>query len=453
MRNLVNNKAEASEVISHDVAPLTVNTDARAYSRLGWLIVLFGVLGFLAWAVFAPLDRGVPVNGTLAKEGSRKSIQYQPGGTVEDILVKDGDVVKAGQILVRMNDVQPKSLYGMSNSQFVSLRANEARLLAERAGKQSIVFPADLLAQRDDPQVASVMALQNQLISSRQMSIQSELSSYEENIGGLKSQLSGVQESRENKKEQVRYLKEQLENLRELSRDGYVPRSRLLDAERNNAQLAGAIAEDTGNIGRLQRQIAEISLRRAQRAQDYMKEINGQLADVQRDREVTESRMRAQKYDLTNVDVKAPVDGVVVGLAVFTKGGVVAPGFRMMDLVPTADAMIVEAQLAVNLIDKVKVGMPADMIFAAFNTNKTPHIPGVVTQVSADRTLDDRTGNPYYKIRARVSPEGMKLIASHKLDVQPGMPVELFVKTGERSMMSYLLKPVFDRAKTSLTEE
>ncbi|MBA5608601.1 HlyD family type I secretion periplasmic adaptor subunit [Duganella sp. FT3S] len=453
MKNLLKDKAEATEVIAHDVTPLTVNTDERAYSKLGWLIVLLGVGGFLLWAIFAPLDKGVPVSGTVAKESNRKAVQYQPGGTVDEILVKDGDVVKAGQTLVRMNDVQPKAQYEVVRAQYLTARAAEARLQAEHAGKSTITFPADLLAARNEPQLASAMALQSQLIASRQMAIRSELASFDENVAGLKSQLSGLEQSRDSKKEQLKFLKEQLDNLRDLAKDGYVPRSRLLDGERSYAQLVGSIAEDIGTIGRTQRQIAEVGQRRNQRAQEYQKEVETQLADVQRDREINESKLAAQKYELGNVEVKAPADGVVVGLNVFTKGGVIPAGFRMMDLVPTDDPMIVEAQVAVNLIDKVRVGLPAELIFSAFNTNSTPHIPGVVTQVSADRTVDERTGNPYYKIRAKVTPAGLKLIATHKLDIQPGMPVELFVKTGERSMMSYLLKPVFDRAKTSLTEE
>ncbi|CAN7707651.1 MULTISPECIES: HlyD family type I secretion periplasmic adaptor subunit [Duganella] len=454
MRNLLtNSKTDVAEVISHDVTPLTVNTDAGAYSKLGWLIVLLGVGGFLLWAIFAPLDKGVPVSGTVARESNRKTIQYLNGGTIEQILVKDGDVVKAGQVLVRMNDVQARAQVDISQSQYLTARAMEARLLAERAGSKSVAYPEELKAQRTDPQTAQAMMQQDQLLITRQMALQNELSAFDENIAGLKSQLSGLTASRDSKKEQLVILKEQLEGLRDLAKDGYVARSRLLDLERTNVQLSGAVSEDIGNIGRTQRQIAEITLRRAQRAQEYQKEVSSQLAEIQRDREVTESKLRAQKYDLGNVELKAPVDGVVVGLNVFTKGGVVQSGFHMMDIVPTDDALIVEAQLAVNLIDKVRVGMPVELIFSAFNANKTPHIPGTLIQVSADRAVEERTGQPYYKIRARVTPEGSKLIAAKKLDIQAGMPVEMFVKTGERSMMSYLLKPVFDRSKSSMAED
>lgn len=446
-------KGEAAEVISHDVTPLTVNTDAAAYSRIGWLVVLLGVVGFFLWAIFAPLDKGVPVSGNVAKEGNRKTIQYPLVGIVKQILVKDGDVVKAGQTLVRMNDVQPKAQYDVTQVQYLTLQATEARLLAERAGKTAVAYPPTLLEMRNDPQAIAAMSLQDQLIVARQTALRNEMSTYDENIAGLKSQLSGLQASRASKAEQAVIVKEQLENLRDLAKDGYVARSRLLDIERTNLQLSGSIAEDIGNIGRGQRQIAEITMRRSQRMQEYQKDINAQLAEIQRDRQVAGSKLEAERYDLSNVEVKSPVDGIVVGLNVFTNGGVVPAGFRMMDIVPMNDALIVEASLAVNLIDKVKVGLPVELIFSAFNVNKTPHIEGVVSQVSADRAIDEHTGQPYYKIRAKVTPAGAKMIAAHKLDIQPGMPVEMFVKTGERSMMSYLLKPVLDRAKTSMSEE
>jgi protease secretion system membrane fusion protein len=444
-------KGEVSEVIAHDVTPLEVNTDARAYSKLGWIIVLAGVVGFLAWALWAPLDKGVPMSGTVAKEGNRKAIQSQSGGIIADILVKDGDVVKAGQVLVRMNNVQSKSQADITRTQYLTARAAEARLLAERDHKSSIAIPPELAAQKNDPRVQEVMAIQNQLFTSRKMALQNELAAMDENIAGLRMQIKGLEESRESKKEQQGMLKEQLSDLRDLSKEGYIARNRLLEVERTFSQINGAISEDIGNIGRTQRQVMELSLRKAQRLQEFQKEVGTQLADTQREAEGLGARLTAMEFDLANSEVRAPVDGVVVGQAVFTRGGVVGPGFKMMDVVPEDDPLVVEGQLPVNLVDKVRVGLPAELIFSAFNANKTPHIPGVVTSVSADRLVDEHSGQPYYRVRARVTKEGAKMAS--RLDIRPGMPVEMFVKTGERTMMSYLLKPVFDRAKTSMTEE
>lgn len=448
---LINTKAQ--DVVAHDVTPLEINTDARPYARMGWLIVLLGVGGFLLWALLAPLDKGVPMGGTVAKESNRQAVQHQAGGTIAQILVRDGDVVKAGQVLVRMNPIVARSAVEMTDSQYLTALAVQARLQAEQAGAKTIKFPAALEGRAGDTRVAEMMSLQRALLASRQASLQNELGGVDESIAGLKMQIQGLQESRESKKEQVNILKEQLSGMRDLAKEGYIARNRLLDLERTYAQLNGSISEDIGNIGRSQRQVTELTLRKAQRVQDYQKEVRTQLTDVQKEAEAQQARLQAQQFELSNVEVKSPADGTVVGLAVFTPGGVVPAGFKMMDIVPSDDPLVVEGQLPVNLVDRVHPGLPTELIFSAFNSNRTPHIDGVVEQVAADRTVDERTGNAFYKVRVKVTPKGAKMVAEHKLDIRPGMPVELFVKTGERTMMNYLLKPVLDRAKSALTEE
>lgn len=446
-------KSDVADVVSHDVAPLEVNTDARSFARIGWLIVLLGVGGFLLWGFFAPLDKGVPLSGTVAKESNRKAIQHQTGGIVKEILVKDGDVVKAGQVLVRMNGIVAKSNFETTDVQYLTARASEARLLAERAGQKTIKFPPEIEQRKNEPRVMDLISLQNQLLMSRQMSLQNELGSVDENIAGLKEQIKSLEESRDSKKTQMGFLKEQLEGMRDLAKDGYIARNRLLDLERTYAQLSGAMSEDIGNIGRSRRQVLELQLRKAQRTQDYQKEVGTQLSDVEKEAEALGARMEAQKFEVSNVEVRSPVAGTVTALAVFTQGGVVQPGFKMMEVVPTDDPLIVEGNLAVNLVDRVYPGLKTELIFSAFNTNKTPHIEGEVEEVAADRTVDERTGNAFYKVRVRVTPAGQKMIASHNMNVRPGMPVELFVKTGERTMFNYLLKPIFDRAHSAMSEE
>ena len=447
--NAISNEAQDGR----DEVASQVNTDARTYARIGWLIVLLGVGGFLLWALLAPLDKGVPMGGTVAKESNRQAVQHQAGGTIAQILVRDGDVVKAGQVLVRMNPVVAQSAVDMTDSQYLTALAVQARLEAEQAGARSIRFPDALEQRANDARVAGIMSLQRGLLASRQASLQNELAGVDESIAGLKMQVQGLQASRDSKKEQVAILKEQLAGMRDLAKEGYVARNRLLDLERTYAQLGGAISEDIGNIGRAQRQVAELTLRKAQRLQDYQKEVRTQLTDVQREAEAQGARLQAQKFELSNVEVKAPAAGTVVGLAVFTPGGVVPAGFRMMDIVPSGDALVVEGQLPVNLVDRVHPGLKTELIFSAFNANRTPHIDGVVEQVAADRTVDERSGTAFYKVRVKVTPKGARMVAEHRMDIRPGMPVELFVKTGERTMMNYLLKPVLDRARSALSEE
>jgi membrane fusion protein, protease secretion system len=447
------NKPEVSDVISHDVSPLVVSTDPRYYSRIGWLIVLLGVGGFLLWAFIAPLDKGVPVSGTVSVATNRKAVQYIAGGTVEDILVKEGDTVKAGQVLVKMNDTQVRSSYDVSKAQFISAKASEARLLAERDGRAAPVFPDVLTKDTSDPRVAEAINMQTQLFASRQAALRDDLAATDENMAGLQSQFRSLQESSESKKAQQAMIKEQLDSMRDLAKDGFVARNRLLELERTGAQLDGSLAEDRGNQARLGRQINELQLRKMQRTQEYQREVRTQLADVSRDAEALTSRLVGQKLELDNTLVRSPVDGIVVGMAVFTRGGVVGQGFRMMDVVPSGDALVIEGRIPVNLVDRVHVGLKVDLIFSAFNQNSTPHIPGEVTTVSADRLVDEHNGAAYYTMLARITPEGLKQIAKLKLQLRPGMPAELFVHTGERTMMNYLLKPVRDRAKTSLSEE
>lgn len=444
-------KQAVADVVTQDVPAFIVNTDSGAYSKIGWWIVLVGVGGFLLWATLAPLDKGVPVSGTVAVASNRKAIQSLSGGLVDTILVKEGDSVKAGQLLVRLNNVEATSAFEITRGQYIIVRATQARLIAERDGVKIPAFPTTLTALKTDQRVVDAIRLQNQLLASRQSSLHSELAAYDENIAGLKIQMQGLQESEEGKKAQMEFLKEQLEGMRDLSKDGYVARNRLLELERTYAQLSGAISEDLGNIGRSHRQVAELTLKKIQRGQDYQREVRTQLADTEKEGDGLSNRLLSQSYTLDNSLVKSPVDGTVVGLAVFTHGGVVAPGFKMMDVIPKDDALVIEGQIPVNLVDKVQHGLKVDLIFSAFNQNSTPHIPGIVTQVSADRLVDEKTGSPYYKLQAVVAPEGKKLLAH--LDVRPGMPVELFVHTGERTMINYLMKPLVDRAKTSLTEE
>lgn len=453
MNNVLTKKVEVADAIAHDVTPLEVNTDAGAYAKLGWWIVLLGVGGFFLWAFLAPLDKGVPMSGTVTKQSNRQAVQHLTGGTVREILVRDGDVVKAGQVLLRMDNILAKSQVDISRVQYLTARATEARLLAERDGLTKVQFPAELAELKGEPQIAEMMTLQHQLFLSRTTSLRNELSAFEQNIAGIKMQISGTQESRDSKKEQLKIMKEQLDGMRDLAKEGYIARNRLLDVERTVAQINGSISEDIGAIGRSQSQVMELGLRRSQRMQDYQKEVRTSLSDVQKEAASLASRMTAQGYELANVELKAPVSGTVVGSAVFTHGGVVQPGFKLMDIVPTDDPLVAEGQLPVHLVDKVHPGLPVELIFAAFNTNRTPHIPGEVVRVAADRSVDERTGFAYYHVRVKVTPAGAKLVAQHKLDIQSGMPVELFVKTGERSMMSYLMKPVIDRAKTALSEE
>ncbi len=430
---------------------LDVKTDTQPYVRLGWCVIVLGIGTFLLWAALAPLDKGVPLSGTVTVASSRKAVQHLTGGVVEAILVKEGDVVKAGDVLVRLNAVQAKANAEIVRVQYFSARTAEARLIAERDGKKVIEFPPELQGAKTDPRIASTITLQQQLFSARQAAIATELSALDENIAGLQQQYRGLEQAHVGKNTQLAFLKEQLDSTRNLAKEGYVSRNQQLELERTYSQLSTSASEDISNISRSQKQISEFKLRRLQRQQEYQKEVRTHLSETQKEADSLANRLAGLDYDLGSVLVKSPVDGTVVAMNVFTHGGVVAPGFRMMDIVPISDALTIDGQLPVHLIDKVHANLPVELMFTAFNQNLTPQIPGIVTHVSADRLVDEKSGQPYYSMKAIVAPEGMKLLA--KVQLRPGMPVDMFIKTGERTMLNYLLKPLLDHFKMSMAEE
>jgi len=419
--------------------------------RWGWLLLLVGFGGFALWATVAPLDQGISAPGTVIVSGNRKSVQPLTGGKVAAILVKDGDTVAAGQVLIRLDDTQAKSQFEIARGQWFSAQAVEARLAAERAGQPKVVFPPALLAEQTDPSAAKAIELQTQLFETRRNNLESGLGILRENVTGLEAQVRGLEEVRKSKEEQLRLLREELDGQRELAKEGYLPRNKLLEQERLLAQLSGSISDDIGNIGHTRSAIAEAKKRMISHRQEYQREVESALTDSQREAAALSSRVGALAFELANATIRSPTEGVVVGLAVHTVGGVVQAGGVLMDVVPKDEPLKIDTQIATFLIDKVKIGLPVDIMFPAFQQATTPHVPGTVLTVSADVLADPKDGHPFYKAQIQVTPEGMLKLREHM--IKAGMPAEVFIRTGERTMLNYIVKPLRDRLRGSLTEE
>lgn len=443
-------KAPASD----DGKPVTRRLDinhAKA-SRLGWLIAIIGFGGFFLWAALAPLDEGVPASGQVVVTGNRKLVQNLSPGMVEAILVKDGDEVKAGDVLVRLDATLARSQYEMARSQWLAAKATEARYIADTRGKSSISFPPELAGEAGDPRVANAMAVQAQLLRARQAALQADLSVMRSSVAGLESTIVGLEATRRAKEEQVKLLQQELKGLRDLASDGYLPRNRLSEQERLLAQLGGAVSEDLANLRRTQENIREVTMRMLARQQEYRKENEVGLSDVQKEATGQDSRIKGLAFELANTVVKAPSEGVVVGLNVHTVGGVIPAGYSLMELVPKNEELKVEVQIPTNMIDQVKVGLPVQIMFPAFNQRTTPQIPGRFVQVAADATSDPQGRiAPYYKGQVVVTPEGMEKLKAHQ--IKAGMPAEVFIKSGQRTLLNYLFKPLIDRMRASLTEQ
>lgn len=422
----------------------------RAYLRWGLWLVIVGFGGFLCWASFAPLDRGVPVSGSVVVTGNRKAVQHPGGGVIAQLRVHDGEKVQAGQVLVVMNTVTTQTRRDALQSQLRSLQLQMARWAAERTGESEIVLLPELAAVRDEPEVVEQLALQRQLLINRRAALRSELAAIDEGVAGTQALLSGMQSLLSSKQQQKRLLNEQLSGIRGLAAKGYVARNQLLSMEGELASVEGEISQTHGSIGRLQRQAIELRLQAQQRRDEYSKEVNTQLADGQVQIAALKNQLEKAQADLQDTQIKAPVAGTVVGMAVFTEGGVIQAGQQLMEIVPEDSPMEVEARVPVELIDKVHQALPVELLFSAFDQSTTPRVAGEVTMVGADRLVDEQTGKPYYALRVKVTQEGMDKLQG--LTIRPGMPVEGFIRTGERSLMNYLLKPLTDRLNLALTE-
>ncbi|MFJ5483612.1 HlyD family type I secretion periplasmic adaptor subunit [Pectobacterium actinidiae] len=453
MSAALNMDAAAPETDLIDPEDDLLSVDDRHYVRLGWLIVLVGVVGFFGWALLAPLDAGVPVDAKVVVSGNRKAVQPIAGGRVQRILVAEGERVREGQVLVVLEPNVATNQLDSLRFQFLSSLATENRLVAERDGLVSIRFDERLLqAEREgNLQAVETVQAQRQLFDSRRSAQQATLGGLEATLRGLRDQRDSLQRILQSRRDQRQTFERQLAGQRTLADDGLLARNRLLESERQFMQLAGSVADDQGRLAQLQGQVQEYQLRLIQQREDYQKELRTALAETRTRTADLGSRLDSAQYEVANMQLLAPTEGIVAGLAVFTQGGVVSAGDKLMDIVPLDQPLMVEGRLPVQDVDKVQPGQPVELEFAAFNRASTPKLPGTVKTVSADR-LEDPQGTPYYYIEISVDDLHNREVLPGLL-LQPGMPVTAFVKTGERTMMSYLLKPLRDRARLALTEE
>lgn len=236
-----------------------------------------------------------------------------------------------------------------------------------------------------------------------------------------------------------------------MAAQGYVPKNRMFQLERGLAEISGQLSDAMANIGRTRNGLAELKLRVLQRENEYQKEVESQLVEVQKEARAQADRVAAAEYELANTQIKSPIDGIVVGLNIHTVGGVIQSGFHIMDVIPQNEPMLIEAKIATNLIDKIHPKLPVDITFPAFNHAKTPNIPGEVDVVGADTLIDEMTRMPYYLVQVKVTPEGMKKLGDAQ--IRPGMPAAVVIKTGERTMLNYLIKPLFDRVDGAFKED
>lgn len=426
-----------------------------SHTRKGALILLAGVIGFVVWAAYAPLDEGVPTEGQVSVESNHRVVQHFSGGIVSSLLVHEGQQVKAGDVLFKLDDQASKARYEEVRQRYAGLRAQEDRLRAEQLHRAVIEFHPDLLKLQDDPLIQQQMRNQSQLLAARASALAADIAGKKESIAGYQAMIQGYQGMLASHESQLVLLEEQLQGLRALTAEGYAPRNQQNDLEQRVAALHGERANTQANIVRTQRAILELQQQINQRNQLERKEMDAEMAQVKLQVEADAQKLLALRDELGRTEIRSPASGQVVGLQVHTLGAVIQPGQKLMDIVPSGESLIIDAQIPPHLIDKIHAGQAADVRFSTFSNSPQLLAEGQLKSVSSDlltkpaATLEG--SQSYYLARIVLTEKGMQALQGRQL--QPGMPVQVVVKTGERTLWDYWMHPLSKRLAASMKEE
>jgi HlyD family secretion protein len=404
-------------------------------------LLAFGLGG---WASTTELAGAVIAPGSLVVDSEVKKVQHPTGGVIGELRVRNGSEVRAGDVLVRLDETVTRANLAVITKGMEELTARQARLKAEQDGRESVSFPDELMARRAEPGIAALLAEEKRLFELRRAARQGQQAQLKERITQLHEQIQGMVDQVASKRREIELIGQELKGVRELWQKNLVPITRVTALERDAARLEGERGSLVSSIAQTKGKITETELQILQIDQDLRTEVGKELAEIRgKLAESTEKKVAAEDQ-LKRVDIRAPQDGVVHQMAVHTVGGVITPnGESLMLVVPKTDALTVEAKIAPQDIDQVRVGQDAVLRFPAFNQRTTPELTGAVTLVSADITKDERAGTSFYTVRIGLT--AAEIARLNGLKLVPGMPVESFIQTGERTALSYLTKPLADQ--------
>lgn len=413
------------------------------------ILLLFGVMG--GFAAATKISGAVIASGTLVVDSYVKPVQHLKGGIVSTIDVKNGDRVEAGQILIRLDETQTRANIAILTKRLNELAARTARLAAERDGRDAIAFPADLLANADSDDVKSILAGERQLFNDRMASRQGQKSQLRERIQQLKQEVEGLVAQEKGKRVEIELVAKELGSLQQLLAQGIISATKVYSLQRDSARLTGELGNLVSSIAQTNGKITETELQILQVDNDRSSEVSDQLRQAESDTGQLSERLIAVEDDLKRIDIRAPQTGIVDQLHVHAAGAVIGPAETIMQIVPDKDALLAELKLSPQDIDQVAVGQGIAVRFSAFNQRITPELNGHVETVSADLTTDQRSGQTYYVVRARMPKQEWDRLG--ELTPVPGMPVEAFMQTGARSVLAYLTKPMADQIKRAFRGE
>lgn len=435
-----------------DLTPVTRTPSTRGAVWFGMLAILVFLGGFGAWSWLAPLSAAAIAPGQIKAEGNRRTIQHLEGGIVREILVRDGDRVQAGQVLMRMDDVASTANLVALRDQRWQLLAQEARILAELARLPEVRFPADLVAAAaTQPRATEAITAQQALFASRRGATENQRQMLLFRLEQLAAQVGSTTSQLRSNEQQLGFAREQVRMSQELLRVGLARRDVLLDRQRAVANIEGNVADLASQIERVEKQREEVAAQIRLVDDQLNNELGEQLREVRTRLLDAEERLRPAVDAAQRRDVLAPLAGTVLGLRVFTQGGVVRPGDPILDIVPAEDRLIAEVQVAPNDIRSVHPGMQAEIRLPAFKARVLPYLHGHVLTVASDTLIDERTRTPYY--RAVIEVDRDQLARYPEVELVPGMLVEAMIVTGERTLWQYMTQPLKDSFARAFREQ
>ena len=445
----------STEAMRSFAASEIATTDGRWLRRIGIVIVLGMFGGFGTWAALAPMSSASHAQGTIVVEGYRKTVQHLEGGIVKSILVRDGQAVKKDEVLITLEDTQPRAQLEVLLGQFFSALAHEARLIAQRDRRDRVSYPSELRASQNEDRVQDAIRVQDQTFRARKSAQDGEASLYEQQIGQLRAKADGLRAQKKSRELIVISFKSELDDFEALLKQGYAEKQKVRDFERNLATSESQLGDLVSSLAATELQVSETKLKILQLQKELQREVAKDLSDVQTQLLETREKMQSVQDMVARTVIRAPQAGTVLDLQTHTLGGVVRPGAKLLDLVPQGEKLIVEAKVSLPDIHRVHVGQIAEIRFTAFKQRDTPKVDGKLIALSADRLFDegDERKPPYYLARVEITPKGLEDLSRYKLELVTGMPAEVLINTGERTMLMYLIDPLRNTLARSFIEE
>ena len=423
--------------------------DPGAAISFGYRVIFFGLVVTAIWAILAPLDEGIPAPGVVVVESHRKTISHLTGGTVSSVKVHENQSVKEGDILIELESNRAQSARDTVLHEYIAAVAKLSRLTAEQASASRLAFPEEIVAFAAQLGRQDLLRAQEALFRARQDAFRGELAILQENLTASRIQATGARNQLYARRQQAESLRKEIESIRPLVDEGYTPRNRLLEQERQLAELTSVTSELEARVAREGSSGAEIRLRELQRRQEYLKDVETHTTEIRREAANLSERLKDAEADLERMTVRAPLTGQVVAMIAQAPGVVITPNSKLMEIVPIGDKLLIDVQVPITAASRVKAGLETDIRISTFPDTPAIIVQGRVLSVSGDRH-EPQGAAPYYLARVEVTTDGVAKLQGRQM--RPGMSTEVVIKTGERSFMSYLMAPISRRLFESLKE-